>query len=172
MASSLARFAKSSPFEAKIIPREEFMFKVGKKDDPYEILTDKATEGVAEGIEALQIEGLHAYKEQWRYYPGDELASRAIGFVGWSDDKFTGLYGLEKYYDDILRRDESNVYSNFFTELFLNIGGILKEDGAGREGDIVTTIEPAVQSFLEKLVWQWQLLQRETKLFKLLFCLL
>ena len=134
------------------IPREEFMFKVGKKDDPYEILTDKATEGVAEGIEALQIEGLHAYKEQWRYYPGDELASRAIGFVGWSDDKFTGLYGLEKYYDDILRRDESNVYSNFFTELFLNIGGILKEDGAGREGDIVTTIEPAVQSFLEKKI--------------------
>jgi len=40
-----------------------FFLKAGKKDDPYEILTDKATEGVAEGIEALQIEGLHAYKD-------------------------------------------------------------------------------------------------------------
>jgi cell division protein FtsI/penicillin-binding protein 2 len=69
--------------------------------------------------------------------------------VGYKGADLGGRYGLEKQYDSLLIRNVDNPYINFFAEVFSNIRKTLFEN-AIPEGDIVTTIEPQVQSFLEK----------------------
>ena len=49
----------------------------------------------------------------------------------------------------MLSRHKNNPYVNFFAEVFSNINKTLFKNEA-KEGDIITTIEPTVQSFLEK----------------------
>jgi len=82
-----------------------------------------------------------------RYYPGGSLAAQEIGFVAYNNDNTQkGRYGLEKYYDQVLARDDT--YSNFFVELFGGVKTALQ--GGQSQGDIITTIEPSVQAELER----------------------
>jgi cell division protein FtsI/penicillin-binding protein 2 len=81
-------------------------------------------------------------------YPGGTLASQVVGFVGFKGDTFTGRYGLERQYNDVLSRTNSDLYQNFFAEIFDNIKGTFTNQA--QEGDLVTTIEPTVQAYLEK----------------------
>ncbi|MBX4192555.1 hypothetical protein KW798_03665, partial [Candidatus Parcubacteria bacterium] len=88
-------------------------------------------------------------KERMRYYPGGSLAAQTIGFVAYNnDDVQKGRYGLERYYDQTLTRASENLYANFFVELFGSVKSLL--DGAPQTGDIVTTLEPSVQTELER----------------------
>ena len=102
-------------------------------------------------ISDLNLPGLVISQENWRYYPGDSLASNIIGFVGYNDSgtSLEGRYGLEKYYDDNLKRDDSDMYVNSFAEIFSNIKNNFV-DPTNREADIVTTIDPEVQDYVEK----------------------
>ena len=61
----------------------------------------------------------------------------------------TGRYGLESYYNDVLMRSEKDLYVNFFAELFSNLSDTLFDRKAEEGGDLVLTIEPTVQAFLE-----------------------
>jgi stage V sporulation protein D (sporulation-specific penicillin-binding protein) len=131
----------------------DFYSKISKKDDPYEEIAKHIAEDKINKISALDLPGVIIQKEKWRYYPGDSLASRLIGFVGFNDagNKIEGRYGLEKYYDDTLKRESSNLYVNTFAEIFSDISKNFIQD-KGREGDIVTSIDPEVQGFVEKVV--------------------
>ncbi len=137
----------------EIIPIDAAAFysKVSKKDDPYEVIANQISEEKIKKITDLHLPGAIITKEKWRYYPGDSLASRIIGFVGYDDSgkNFEGRYGLEKYYDATLKRDSSNLYVNTFAQIFSNISQNFIED-KGREGDIVTSIDPEVQGYVEK----------------------
>lgn len=85
-----------------------------------------------------------------RYYPGDSLAAHVLGFVAYNnDDEQKGRYGLERYYEETLSRSGTDSYANFFVELFGGFKGALEEGG---EGDIITTIEPSVQTELERML--------------------
>ncbi|HEC30612.1 MAG TPA: penicillin-binding protein 2, partial [Candidatus Yonathbacteria bacterium] len=57
--------------------------------------------------------------------------------------------GLERFYEDVLSRNDISLYTNFFTEVFSNISSTLLSATNTRKGDIATSIEPAVQGFLE-----------------------
>ena len=84
-----------------------------------------------------------------RYYPGGSLAAQVLGFVAYNNDnEQKGRYGLERYYEQTLARGGDS-YSNFFVELFGGFAGALAGTGGG-QGDIITTIEPSVQSELER----------------------
>lgn len=126
---------------------ESFFNKANKKDDPYEELLEKLDSETAELIQALEIPGIKLYKQRWRFYPGGDLASHTLGFLGFEGDTLAGRYGIERYYNDILQRENSDLYVNFFAEVFSNIKSGLK--GKKREGDVILSIEPTVQSFLE-----------------------
>ena len=132
-----------------IIDRDEFLAKAEKKNDPYEEIANNLSKEQADAISILKISGLSIYKEKWRFYPGTNLASQSLGFVAYKGDDLGGRYGIERQYDDILSKNKDNPYINFFAEVFSNINQTLFSDDA-KEGDIVTTIEPSVQSFLEK----------------------
>ena len=129
--------------------RDEFLTKAGKENDPYEEIANHLSKEEADAVSFLKIPGLFIYKEKWRFYPGTNLASQSLGFVAYKGDDLGGRYGLERQYDGELSRNKNNPYINFFAEVFSNINKTLFNDQS-REGDVVTTIEPSVQSFLEK----------------------
>ncbi len=117
----------------------------------YTEIAKRVDEKVAQRVEALAVKGVTASKEQWRYYPAGKTAANALGFVGYDKDgvTLTGRYGLEKFYNDVLARDTADSRVNFFAEIFSNSSGSLL-GGKDSRGSIVTTIEPAVETELER----------------------
>jgi len=126
-----------------------FVMRAGKVNDPYEEIAFHLSKKEADAITLLKIPGVSVFKEKWRFYPGGSLASHTLGLVGYKDTELGGRYGLERQYNNELKRENNDLYVNFFAEVFSNINKTLLKDEAG-EGDIVTTIEPIVQNFLEK----------------------
>lgn len=126
----------------------EYFDSLISRNDGYEEVANKVSDDVAEKVRDLNLDGVKVFREKWRYYPGNDLAAHALGFLAYDTDTRVGQYGLERYYEKILARDENQPYINFFAELFTNVSDGLFE-GDGRRGDIVTTIEPSVQSQLE-----------------------
>lgn len=131
------------------IDKDDFLNKVNNKDRVYVELFQRVDEEDADAIADFELPGIQLYRTQWRYYPGDDVAARTIGFVGYSGDDLSGRYGLERYYEDILRRNDERLSVNFFAEMFSNLGGIVFDTTPARRGDIVTTIEPTVTRYLQ-----------------------
>ena len=126
------------------LDKDEFLQKAGKKTDPYEEMGKHIPQDVGLKIDALNIPGVRVYKDRWRFYPGDKLASQVLGFMSFKGTELTARYGLERQYDNILNRNSEAVFANFFVELFSNINKtVLKREDL--EGDIVTTIDQSKQ---------------------------
>lgn len=130
------------------IDKEVFLAKAQKTSDPYEELGKRLPVDVAEKIKALKIPGLSVAEERWRIYPGETMAAHTIGLIGYNDNELAGRYGLERFYEPVLKRNGDDAFINFFAEIFSNIKSVVKE-GESLEGDVVTTLEPAVEAFLE-----------------------
>jgi cell division protein FtsI/penicillin-binding protein 2 len=132
----------------KTLVYDDCATKASKVKDPYEELARRVDEKDAMDIDAQKISGISIYKERWRYYPGGSTAAQLVGFLSYKNDDLGAYYGLESQYEEVLSRNSSNVYSNFFTQI---IYGIQKNiiDQKSLEGDIVLSIEPTVQGYLE-----------------------
>src|SRR3989339_751122 len=128
---------------------DNFISKAEKINDPYEETANHLSKEEADSISALKIPGVSVFKEKWRFYPGGSLASQTLGLVGYKDTELGGRYGLERQYNNELKRENNDLYVNFFAEVFSNINDTFFK-GETLSGDVVTTIEPLVQSFLEK----------------------
>ncbi len=136
---------------APLIPNLDhaaFLEHASRAGDPYEEIATRLPKENADKITALALPGVHLYQDTWRSYPAGTLASQVVGFVGFKGNLLTGRYGLEREYNDVLSRSNSNLYQNFFAEVFSN----LKDSFSNKteEGDVVTSIEPTVQSYLEQ----------------------
>lgn len=138
------------------IDKSVFMARASKVNDPYEELAHRLDASTADAIRAADIEGVLLIPERWRYYPGETLAAHTLGFVAYEDTQLNGRYGLERHFEDVLARGESNLYVNFFAELFTNLRDVVFVPVHKREGSITTTIEPSVQLHLEKVLTQMQ----------------
>jgi len=127
----------------------DFMAKAAMSNT-YQEIQQKVSSSTAAQITALNIPGVSLSEERWRFYPGQSLAAQTIGFTSYGPDgkSVIGTYGLEKYYQDTLNRDDENLYANFFVQIFSGLGSALTQQQS-LEGDITTTIEPSVQSELE-----------------------
>lgn len=134
------------------LDHDDFIGKATKQNDTYEEIAKRIDPDQAKAIDDLTISGVNLYQDKWRYYPGETLASHVLGFVGYNkNNDYGGRYGLENYYDGVLERNDQDVYVNFFAEIFSDIHKTFSDTGTV-EGDIVSTIEPNVQSFLEKQI--------------------
>jgi cell division protein FtsI/penicillin-binding protein 2 len=71
--------------------------------------------------------------------------------MGYKGDEIAGRYGLERQFDATLARESNDVYVNFFAEMFSDFKKTVT-DGAQFEGDIVTTIDPRTQAYIESMV--------------------
>lgn len=130
------------------LDKTEFIQKATKQNDSYEEIARRVDYSVGEQIGSLAIAGLRPYKDRWRFYPGNSLASHTIGFLGYQGDELAGRYGLERFYESTLKKSEGS-YVNFFAQIFSNIE---KSATNTNEGDVVTSIEPTVQTYLENVL--------------------
>ncbi|MEX2368817.1 MAG: penicillin-binding protein 2 [Candidatus Paceibacterota bacterium] len=139
--------------EVIALEKEDFLQAVADRDDPYVVLQRRLDPETAAGITTLNIKGVGVYPEKWRRYPHGLSAAHVLGYVGYSSegDERVGIYGIERIFDDVLSRS-GGLYVNFFAQVFAGIGDVLSSDPASREGDIILTLEPDVQSYLEKLI--------------------
>lgn len=133
------------------IDKEEFMKKADKVGDPYEEVAKKVDAETGAKIREKALPGLQVFKQKWRSYPGGQLAGATLGFMAYDHEELAGRYGLEHQYENTLRRTDEGTYANFFVEVFSNIKHQFQE-AENSEGDIITTIEPNVQTYLEQIL--------------------
>ena len=79
---------------------EDLILEKLKKDTLYSPIKNKLTQEEMEKIKKSNLAGIYLAEERLRYYPQETLASQLIGFL---DANRQGQYGLEEYYDEILR---------------------------------------------------------------------
>jgi len=142
-------FTAISSAASTTISREAFMTAATKKGQVYIEVAHRLSDESGKILADKAISGVQVLRERWRYYPGGSLASQSIGIVTYgSGDMLAGQTGLEAIYDETLARTGISLYKNFFAQLFSNIGDLLVNARNAREGDIITTIEPEVQTRL------------------------
>ena len=136
--------------------RSSFMAQATDQAVPYVELAGRVDQTSGGSIQALALPGIHVAPEAWRSYPGGSLASHELGLIGEdaSSSNVVGRYGLERSYDSVLSRPGIGSSADVFAQLFSGIASsVFKQDDA-HEGDIVTTIEPSVQAYLEDILAQ------------------
>jgi cell division protein FtsI/penicillin-binding protein 2 len=109
----------------------------------YYKIYSKATQEQVNAVSSLGIKGIYWNKENFRYYPLNNIASQVLGFVSQSSDNnsLTGKYGAELYFNDALSGKNEELKDNKKINL---------EDGK----DIVLTIEPTVQTHAQSVLSQ------------------
>ncbi|MDQ5957443.1 MAG: hypothetical protein QG614_418 [Patescibacteria group bacterium] len=95
-------------------------------------------------------------KVENRIYPYDSIGAKVVGFVAYNENDRVGRYGIEKYYNDVLLRDNEKFWTNFFAEIFGNATGTLTSDDPVNEGDIVLTIDGEMEKYLHEVLLDTQ----------------
>lgn len=142
--------AISAVASTTIISHDAFIAATAKKSAVYIEVAHHVMDTEGQALTKLGLPGVQVLREQWRYYPGGSLASQSIGIVSYgSGDALIGQTGLEAVYDGTLARSGDSLYKNFFADLFSNVGNLLVNAKDAHEGDVITTIEPELQTRLE-----------------------
>ena len=83
---------------------EEFLKnKLKDPEDVFEILKHRLSDIEVDQIRSEKIPGVYLRSETFRYYPGGELASQLVGFVGSNGSENRGMYGLEAFWENQLK---------------------------------------------------------------------
>ncbi|MBI2004763.1 penicillin-binding protein 2 [Patescibacteria group bacterium] len=137
-----------SPLVAEL-SHDDFIARATKEGSLYQMVVERLDVQTAEIIQKLSLPGVILSKNQWRFYPGGSLAAQELGFVAYNDGNvLEGRYGLERYFEQTLARQDKDLYTNFFVQLFGAAQAVF--NGAPQTGDLLTTIEPSVQAELER----------------------
>ena len=132
------------------IDSEIFFEKANKENDSYEELLRRVPSDIGGRIREESLLGVRVSREWWRLYPGKETAAQTIGFMGFGEgDSLVGQYGLERFYNTVLTKPNTGLYVNFFADIFANVSARLFSDGNRAGADVITSIEPTTQTFLE-----------------------
>lgn len=84
------------------IPRERILQQLSRKDDLYEIIAKKVETPDREKIAKKKVEGISFEEEKRRVYPHGARAAHVVGFVSKINDKETGQYGIERFFEQDL----------------------------------------------------------------------
>jgi len=111
----------------------------------FEVLKRQLSEEEVEAINGLDYSGVYLREEEDRFYPQRNLASHVTGFVGGTG---VGQYGIEGYYNDILR-GVSGVREAWRKS---PTGIVITEDTAQMGMSIDLTIDYNIQFMAEKFL--------------------
>jgi len=134
------------------ISKEDLEAKFSNPKSMFKIVKHKISSDEVEKIKALKFDGVKITTETLRYYPGSELASQIIGFVGSNGKKIVGRYGIEAFWEKELRgkngslSQERDSMGRWMSITDRNI--VPAEDGV----DLVLTIDATVQYEIEKML--------------------
>lgn len=119
--------------------------KINKKGSSYELLKNKISPEESESLKKLSLPGVYLKIENSRYYPQGRLAAHVLGFVGGTG---AGQYGIEGYYDEILKGEEMLQEGERSSA-----GHIIKKILGIKNGEnLMLTIDYNVQFMAEKLL--------------------
>ena len=120
--------------------------KIKKSDSLYELLKNKLTQEEIELLKKLNLPGVYLGSEIVRYYPQETLASQVIGFLGGDN---VGQYGVEGYYNDLLKGSEG-----FQEGEKAAYGYLVKTTSVPvkRGSDLILTLDYNIQFVAEKLL--------------------
>ena len=142
-------YSAISAIASSTISHDAFIAAAAKKSRIYIEIAHRLSDEKGRSLAAMSIPGVQVLKERWRYYPGSSLGARTIGIVSYgTGDTLAGRTGLEAMYESVLSRSGDSIYRNFFAELFSNIGNLIVSAKNASEGNIITTIEPEVETRL------------------------
>ncbi|OGC82893.1 hypothetical protein A3D68_02160 [Candidatus Adlerbacteria bacterium RIFCSPHIGHO2_02_FULL_52_17] len=131
------------------LSHDDFIARATKEGSLYQMVAERLDAQTAAAIHELSLLGVILSKNQWRFYPGGSLAAQELGFVAYNNGNvLEGRYGLERYWEQTLARQDSDLYTNFFVQLFGAAQSVF--NGTPQTGDLLTTIEPSVQAELER----------------------
>jgi cell division protein FtsI/penicillin-binding protein 2 len=115
---------------------EGFVLEKLEKDNSFEVLKKNLSEEELE--EVRKKEKVYEQESIVRFYPEGKLASHIIGFVGGEE---TGQYGVEQYYENILRGTMG---------VREGIGKLITKNSAKKGEDLTLTVDYNIQYFVEK----------------------
>lgn len=144
-----AAYAAVIAVASSTLTHDAFLAAAAKKSQVYIEVAHHLSDKEGRALAGRRIPGVQVVRERWRQYPGGSLSAQSLGIVSYgSGDVLMGQTGLEASYDVTLSRSGNSLYKNFFAELFSNVGNLLVNARDAHEGDIVTTIEPHVETRL------------------------
>lgn len=113
----------------------------------YELVKDKLSEKDLVVLKEKKLAGVYFGQEKLRVYPSQNFASHILGFVNKEGD---GQYGLEEYWDDVLRGKEKFIESERgpLGYLFSN----QEEEAEIKGSDLILTVDYNIQYQAEKLL--------------------
>ena len=134
------------------LDKDFVMSRIVKENDPYEPIKDGLEEKSIVFLDEInKINKGAVGKEVYlsRFYPLNNIASHVIGFT---DKDKLGIYGIEKYYNDILSGSPGiwNGIRDTFGQLVKFKGGFTKNVTPG--DDLVLTIDYNIQLQTEKVL--------------------
>lgn len=127
------------------IDKEALLARLSKKDDPYEVLKKKISDETVEAIKTLDITGLGFITSPYRFYPEKGVGGHIFGYVGHDGDTQRGLYGLEGYFQDILKGKEGSLHLETDARGALIPIGERRIVEAVDGNDLVLTIDRTIQ---------------------------
>jgi cell division protein FtsI/penicillin-binding protein 2 len=118
---------------------------VGNRQNLFAVLKNKLSDQEVENLKNFELPGVYIKEEEIRYYPQEELASHIMGFVDANGD---GQYGLEEYYDDVLKGKEEYLQG----ERGPNGFSLFTDSSSNSGADLYLTIDYNIQFMAEKLL--------------------
>ena len=112
----------------------------------FELVKSDLSEDEENALKRAHLPGVYANEEILRRYPQRSMASQLIGFVG---GEGTGQYGIEGYYEEILKSKE---YFHKSEEGFADYGFGQSQGQSVNGQDIYLTIDYNIQFMAEKLL--------------------
>jgi len=126
--------------------------KLSNSDDLFEILKHKLSDEEVSKIRELKPEGVYLMPETFRFYPGGELGSQIVGFVGSDGEKVGGRYGIEAHWEKELDGKKGMLAQEEDTRgrwiSFDNREMQLAENGV----NLILTIDHTIQYETEKIL--------------------
>ncbi len=141
--------ADKSAFAEKLsqeigLTKEEVLSKI-EVDSSYVLVKENLAEDELEKIKSLELAGLSWDNITDRFYSQGELASQVIGFLGGEGN---GQYGIEGYFDDILKGKEGVKEEKSGLDSLFSSNKNVSLDGS----DIYLTIDYNIQFKAESLL--------------------
>ncbi len=125
---------------------EGYILEKIKQDDYFELIKPKLTVEEIESLKKLNLKGVYLGESVFRNYPQGGLASQVVGFLS---NNGKGQYGIEGYYDQILR-GKGNLLEKLRTPWGYLSSSL--DQSATRGADIWLTIDYNIQFRAEKLL--------------------
>ncbi len=122
------------------------------KKSAYIVLKRGVDENTKRKIISLKIKNLKTKPATTRFHPMGDLGSEILGILNYNH---RGISGLEKKYDEILKRNFKQKKEGYFGDIFFKpFKDFFKKKLIQRKANLITNIDASVQSFLEKKIFE------------------